>query len=102
MQSVGWELVYDSADNSSEKTVTLVQNFITQECDAIYVYTVDAGTQLTVQNMCEAAGVHVAFTGLMERNCVEICDNEAAQGKREQRHFMKRPRRSGAKILLRI
>ena len=35
----GWELVYDSADNSSEKTVTLVQNFITQECDAIYVYT---------------------------------------------------------------
>ena len=77
----GWELVYDSADNSSEKTVTLVQNFITQECDAIYVYTVDAGTQLTVQNMCEAAGVHVAFTGLMEENCVEICDNEAAQGK---------------------
>ena len=23
----------------------------------------------------------VAFTGLMEENCVEICDNEAAQGK---------------------
>ncbi|MDO4343976.1 MAG: substrate-binding domain-containing protein [Eubacteriales bacterium] len=76
----GWELVYDSADNDSERTISLVQNFITQECDAIYVYTVDSGTQLTAQNMCEQAGVHVAFTGLMEENCIEICDNEAAQG----------------------
>lgn len=76
----GWELVYDSADNDSEKTISLVQNFITQECDVIYVYTVDAGTQLTAKQMCEQAGVHVAFTGLMEEDCVEICDNEAAQG----------------------
>lgn len=75
-----WEFMYDSADNDSEKTISLVQNFITRECDVIYVYTVDAGTQLTAQNMCEQAGVHVAFTGLMEENCVEICDNEAAQG----------------------
>lgn len=77
----GWELMYDSADNDSERTISLVQNFITKECDAIYVYTVDSGTQLTAKNMCEQAGVHVAFTGLMEEDCVEICDNEAAQGK---------------------
>lgn len=76
----GWEFMYDSADNDSERTISLVQNFITRECDAIYVYTVDAGTQLTVQQMCETAGVPVAFTGLMEENCVEICDNEAGQG----------------------
>lgn len=75
-----WELMYDSADNNSEKTISIVQNFITRECDVLYVYTVDAGTQATVQGMCEQAGVHVAFTGLMEENCVEICDNEAAQG----------------------
>ena len=73
----GWEFMYDSADNDSEKTISLVQNFITKECDAIYVYTVDAGTQATVQNMCVQADVQVAFTGLMEENCVEICDNEA-------------------------
>jgi ABC-type sugar transport system substrate-binding protein len=76
----GWEFMYDSADNDSEKTISLVQNFITKECDAIYVYTVDAGTQATVQNMCVQADVQVAFTGLMEENCVEICDNEADQG----------------------
>lgn len=76
----GWELMYDSADNDSEKTISLVQNFISKECDAIYVYTVDAGTQLTVKQMCDSAGVHVAFTGLMEEGCVEICDNEAGQG----------------------
>lgn len=76
----GWEFMYDSSDNDSEKTISLVQNFITRGCDVVYVYTVDAGTQLTAQQMCEAAGVHVAFTGLMEENCVEICDNEAGQG----------------------
>lgn len=75
-----WEFMYDSADNDSEKTISIVQNFITRECDVLYVYTVDAGTQATVQSMCEQAGVHAAFTGLMEEGCVEICDNEAAQG----------------------
>lgn len=79
-ESRNWELMYDSADNDSEKTISIVQNFITRECDALYVYTVDAGTQATVLSMCEQAGVHVAFTGLMEEGCVEICDNEAAQG----------------------
>lgn len=77
----GWELMYDSADKDSAKTISLTNDFITRGCDAIYVYTVDAGTQATVKEICDKANVHVAFTGLMEEGCVEICDNEATQGK---------------------
>jgi ABC-type sugar transport system, periplasmic component len=76
----GWELMYDSSDNDSEKCLSLTNNFITKGADALYVYTVDMGTQTTVKEICDRAGVHVVFTGLMDDSVVQIADDEAKQG----------------------
>ena len=76
----GWDFIYESANNDHEKTVAIAQNFVAMGCDSIFVYTVDSGAMATVQSICDNAGVHVAFTGLMEKGYIEICDNEFDQG----------------------
>lgn len=76
----GWDFVYESYDQDYEKSISVVQNFILQGCDALFIYTVDAGNMATLQAMCDDAGVGCAFTGLMEEGYIQLCDDEYNQG----------------------
>jgi ABC-type sugar transport system substrate-binding protein len=76
----GWRTMYTVYENDNEKCMAAVQAYIQQQVDIIFCYTVDVAMQKTVQDMCDAAGIHVAFTGSMESQYITVADNEYDQG----------------------
>jgi ABC-type sugar transport system substrate-binding protein len=76
----GYRTMYTVYENDNEKCMAAVQAYIQQKVDVIFCYTVDVAMQKTVQDMCDAAGIHAAFTGSMESQYVTVADNEYDQG----------------------
>ena len=76
----GYQTMYTIYELDNEKCMAAVQAYIQQKVDVIFVYTVDVAMQSVIQEMCDTAGIHAAFTGSMESAYITVADNEQDQG----------------------